>query len=170
MNYFTKKWQKYLKESKNSDFVTKVVMFIGNKILFLLPNYEPYVGSLDLPGGHTHVGEELADGLRREVKEETGLDIKEDTRLFQKDNITYYYTTIKASEAKKIKLSDEHLDYKLMSLKKLEEGDYKINPDFLAAVQKAQKIKDENKLDLKDFTQTVILFSILLLLVKGLYS
>lgn len=37
---------------------------------------EPGYGKWDLPGGFLHEGEHPADGLRREIREETGLDIE----------------------------------------------------------------------------------------------
>jgi ADP-ribose pyrophosphatase YjhB (NUDIX family) len=38
-----------------------------------LANYRP--GAWDLPGGHLSLGESAEEGLRREVKEETALDV-----------------------------------------------------------------------------------------------
>ena len=38
-----------------------------------LTNYRP--GAWDLPGGHLSLGESAEDGLRREIKEETSLDV-----------------------------------------------------------------------------------------------
>jgi len=160
-----------MNENKNSDFVTKVVIFLGNKILFLMPDYSPFKGSLDLPGGHVHTKEELVDGLRREVKEETGLELTNHKKLFEKDNITYYYSTINKAKAKKITLSHEHSEYKLMTLEKVVKEDHKINPDFLAAVRKAQKLRDDDEEDIfGDLIKTSILFATLLMLVKGLYN
>lgn len=37
---------------------------------------EPLKGFWSLPGGLLEVGEKLADGIRREVREETGLDVE----------------------------------------------------------------------------------------------
>jgi len=38
--------------------------------------HEPRKGEWSLPGGLLNLGESLADGARREVKEETGLDVE----------------------------------------------------------------------------------------------
>lgn len=48
---------------------------------------EPAKGTLDLPGGFTDIGESAEEGVIREVKEETGLDVKEVKFLFSKPNI-----------------------------------------------------------------------------------
>ena len=64
--------------SKDSKKVAKVVIIDDdNRVLMLKrSNYvDKYAGEWDLPGGHIQVGEELSVGMRREVKEETGLEI-----------------------------------------------------------------------------------------------
>ena len=40
---------------------------------------EPLKGFWSLPGGLLEVGERLADGIRREVREETGLEVEVDS-------------------------------------------------------------------------------------------
>ena len=72
-------------EEKDSKRVAKIVLVNQNKeVLFLKrTNYhKKHAGEWDLPGGHVEVGEELLDGLFREVEEETGLTIKR-ARLFK---------------------------------------------------------------------------------------
>jgi 8-oxo-dGTP diphosphatase len=48
----------------------------GVEILFVERGKEPLKGFWSLPGGLLEVGERLADGIRREVREETGLEVK----------------------------------------------------------------------------------------------
>ena len=60
--------------------VAKVVIIDdSNRVLMLKRSdyVDKYAGEWDLPGGHIKVGEELDTGMKREVKEETGLDISD---------------------------------------------------------------------------------------------
>lgn len=47
-----------------------------NRILLVERGKEPLKGWWSLPGGVLEVGERLEEGLRREVREETGLEVK----------------------------------------------------------------------------------------------
>jgi len=51
------------------------VVVRDGRALIVKRGHEPRLGEWSLPGGHLHLGESLADGARREVKEETGLDV-----------------------------------------------------------------------------------------------
>jgi len=46
------------------------------KVLLIRRGAEPLKGQWSLPGGGLETGEPLVDGLRREVREETGLEIE----------------------------------------------------------------------------------------------
>ena len=51
------------------------VVFVGGRLLLIKRRFEPLAGRWSLPGGVLEVGETLAEGLAREMKEETGLDV-----------------------------------------------------------------------------------------------
>lgn len=108
-----------MSESKDSKIVAKIVL-IGedDKVLFLKrTNYvKKYAGKWDLPGGHIHVDEDVVEGLRREVKEETGLDIKEVKKVKDVGNKRYFQATLPKGE---IKLSSEHSEFKMRSVKNI---------------------------------------------------
>lgn len=61
----------------------------GN-ILVVRRGKEPAKGTLDLPGGFTDMYETAEDSARREVKEETGLDLTSLRYLFSLPNIYPY--------------------------------------------------------------------------------
>lgn len=50
----------------------------------------PAKGTLDLPGGFCDMGETVEEGMRREIKEETGLDVTELRYLFSSPNEYLY--------------------------------------------------------------------------------
>ena len=52
------------------------LIFDRGRILMAQRGKEPLKGWWSLPGGALETGESLADGVRREVREETGLDIR----------------------------------------------------------------------------------------------
>ena len=52
------------------------VVFIEGRVLIIKRRFEPLAGRWSLPGGALEVGETLAEGLAREMKEETGLDVE----------------------------------------------------------------------------------------------
>jgi len=51
------------------------LIFEDEKILLVERGKEPLKGYWSLPGGIVETGEKLVDGIRREVAEETGLDV-----------------------------------------------------------------------------------------------
>ncbi|MBR1933602.1 MAG: NUDIX domain-containing protein [Prevotella sp.] len=51
---------------------------------------EPAKGTLDLPGGFCDMDETVEEGMRREIKEETGLDVTEMEYLFSSPNVYQY--------------------------------------------------------------------------------
>ncbi len=47
-----------------------------NRVLLVRRGGEPLKGEWSIPGGMLELGEELAEGTRRELKEETGLEVE----------------------------------------------------------------------------------------------
>ena len=51
---------------------------------------EPAKGTLDLPGGFVDMYETAEEGIRREIKEETGIDVTDLQYLFSSPNVYQY--------------------------------------------------------------------------------
>ncbi len=49
-----------------------------DEIVLIQRDREPFKGQWALPGGHVEDGEQVRDTVRREAREETGLDVKAD--------------------------------------------------------------------------------------------
>jgi 8-oxo-dGTP pyrophosphatase MutT (NUDIX family) len=64
------------------------------------------------------IGEEIEDGLKREVREETGITIDEATYVFQKKNDYFFYSNWSEGS---ISLSDEHTSFIFASEEQLDD-------------------------------------------------
>jgi len=83
-------------------------------------------GNWLLPGGKINMGENFINGLRREIKEETGIENFKINKILNIDswiedeNGTYVVTfLVGAHNVPKIKLGDEHIEYAWVGLKDL---------------------------------------------------
>ncbi len=61
----------------------------GDEIVIVRRENEPGKGLWSIPGGLLELGEKVHDGVKREAKEETGLDVEIDGLLDVVDSIVY---------------------------------------------------------------------------------
>ena len=64
------------------------ILIENNKILLIKKNSGPYDGLLDLPGGTIEFNEKPMEALKREFKEEVGINII-DCSLFDTDSVSF---------------------------------------------------------------------------------
>jgi ADP-ribose pyrophosphatase YjhB (NUDIX family) len=91
------------------------------RALLIRRGCEPHKGQWSIPGGMLELGEELADGVRRELKEETGLDVEPLQMVAVFDRIT--------REGKRVKYHYVIVDY----VCRLKRGQLKPASDVLDA-------------------------------------
>ena len=61
---------------KTPALTTDCVIFDGkSRVLLFRRGHEPYAGSYALPGGFVEIGETVENACRREVQEETGIEV-----------------------------------------------------------------------------------------------
>lgn len=122
-------------------FKTEKILLLKRRPIYLRDNYNKYLEKYkfldkediwDLPGGRLTEKESEKDALKREVKEELGIDINICKKYSKwsfigldnkKVNVINYLCEIK-DKSQKIKLSQEHDKYKWVSIEKLKE--YKV--------------------------------------------
>ena len=105
---------------KDSNKVAKVIIINDDNHVLMLKRsdyMDKFAGEWDLPGGHIQVGEEFETGMKREVKEETGLTIEDCTFVGKIDNLDFYYCQY---PEKPIKLSHEHTAFRFFSKNNLD--------------------------------------------------
>jgi ADP-ribose pyrophosphatase YjhB (NUDIX family) len=78
------------------------VVWRGRQVLLIRRGKPPRLGQWSLPGGALHLGEKLAEGVEREVREETGLalarvELLTTVDLIERDEaggVRYHYTLV----------------------------------------------------------------------------
>ena len=83
------------------------VIIRGDRVLLVRRATEPLKGEWSVPGGMLELGEKLHDGIRREVLEETGLEVEPGDVLDVFDSILrdeqgrtqYHYCLLYTSDA-----------------------------------------------------------------------
>ena len=79
-----------------------VVVLRGDEVLLVQRGKPPKAGSWSIPGGAQHLGETVAEAALREVREETGLEVRLGNRLgvvdsIQRDEagrVVFHYTLV----------------------------------------------------------------------------
>jgi ADP-ribose pyrophosphatase YjhB (NUDIX family) len=77
------------------------VVIDGGRVLLIRRGKEPLKGEWSIPGGMLELGEELVDAVRRELKEETGIEVEPLDCIIVFDRVTkegarvkYHYVII----------------------------------------------------------------------------
>jgi colanic acid biosynthesis protein WcaH len=116
----------------------EAVIEMDGSLLFLKRRNSPAKGQWWFPGGRIHRGESFEETLRREVREETGLEIesyrfiKAYSRVFpERHDITIAYYC--KCEKGKVEIDSEHSECKFF--KKLPEG---LHPFLLETLKDSQ--------------------------------
>jgi 8-oxo-dGTP diphosphatase len=139
MKLLFENWRKFINEDSNYNVseakdinkIAKAIIVKDNKALILLrAGSEKNAGKWDLPGGHLNEGEDLMEGLLREVYEETGLKLSEPIEnLYTKENTSFFKAEMPQED---INLSHEHTEYKFISLEEIPEN---ISSRFVKAIK-----------------------------------
>tara|TARA_B100000902_G_C27269097_1_gene895311 strand:+ start:1184 stop:1579 length:396 start_codon:yes stop_codon:yes gene_type:complete len=104
----------------DSKKVAKVIIINGDNHVLMLKRsgyVDKFAGEWDLPGGHIQVGENFEVGMKREVKEETGLSIGKCAFVDRLDNLNFYWCVYSENP---IKLSHEHTEFRFFAKKDLD--------------------------------------------------
>lgn len=118
--------------------VAKVVLIDQKKRTLFLKRSEyvqKFAGDWDLPGGHLKASEALPEGLAREVREETTLEVRDPVFLLQLGNIHFFYAMY---DSQPIELSHEHTDFKFF-----EENELDPNEKFQKVALKALEARGD---------------------------
>lgn len=89
-----------LKDSEINEIVTRVKIYLinsDNEIMVASSN-----GGIQLPGGHVEIGESTIDACIREIKEETGINIRREEILEPFFEISHYTKNYKNTNKNRI--------------------------------------------------------------------
>lgn len=113
-----------------SSATAAVIVNDKDEILIATRANDPAKGTLDLPGGFIDLNESAEEAITREVKEETGLDIKSLSYLFSIPNLYMYsgfevettdlFFLCKVDHSQKITAQDDVSKLQFIPLKELD--------------------------------------------------
>ena len=133
-------WDSYLiaEETKDTKEVSKVVMINSDDKILLLKRKEnqKFPGRWDLPGGHLKEKESGEEGLLREVKEETNLNINEPSFLYRDGRHGFYKSYSWNGTLFADAELPEHVASQWFSLKEVAEMK-NLSPRYLRAIKEA---------------------------------
>lgn len=87
--------------------VGAVVLDADERILLVRRGHEPLMGEWSIPGGALELGERLEEGVRREVREETGLEVMPEEIVAVFDHISH-----PDDDAKRVRFHYVLVDYR----------------------------------------------------------
>ena len=127
------------------------ILFDAGRVLLVERGRPPQEGSWSLPGGALETGELLADGLRREILEETGLEVRilEIVEVFERivrdaeGKPEYHYILIDYLCEKtggELRAGDDVRRAEWVERERL--GEYNITPGTVAVIAKACSVRD----------------------------
>ena len=105
-----------------------------NKILIIKDKYSDY---WDLPGGHVQDGETIADGLCREVQDESGIDLDDITEYTTREltlgketkPVIFFISVLE--DTPEVNLSEEHTDHEWIDPEEIENFNLGVFKDIL---------------------------------------
>jgi len=149
-SYVTTKFIKQLLDKSSQEDIEKVivggVICKSNKLLLLERKSSDFMGGLvELPSGEVDKGEDLLNALFREVKEETGLNVKSVISYIGSFNYTsgsgkktrQFNFLVEVEDGKIILEPDEHQDYHLLSSSDKQFDKLNISDETKAVIHKA---------------------------------
>ncbi|MHB1020981.1 MAG: NUDIX hydrolase [Acidobacteriaceae bacterium] len=131
------------------------VVLDGSRVLLVRRGKEPLKGEWALPGGALELGETLVEGVIREVREETGLDIKPEAlvevfdRIYRNENgeVQYHYVLVDwlcRFTGGELRCGDDADDARWVDHTELgSHGIYKLAPFTIAVIEKAFRMTME---------------------------
>ncbi len=127
------------------------IVLDGNRVLLVKRGREPLKGIWSLPGGKLELGETLRDGVRREIREEAGLDVRvlEMVEVFERispddqGRTAYHYVLIDflCETAGGVAQADDDAE-EVAWVERDRIGEYETTEGALGVIEKAFAIRD----------------------------